>query len=79
MYYIGIDIGGTKIAGAIVSDDGQITDRQETPTPIKDGGNRILQDALEIAKSILSGAKKKIEAIGIGAGGQIDTTHGVVY
>lgn len=79
MYFIGIDIGGTKIAGGIVSSEGEITDRQETPTPIKEGGKRILEEAINVAKSLLNGSSRSVKAIGIGAGGQIDTKNGVVY
>jgi glucokinase len=79
MHYIGIDIGGTKIAGGIVTNDGTIIAREERPTPIKEGGQRILQDAIEVAKSLIQAANHKIQAVGIGAGGQIDTIQGLVY
>jgi glucokinase len=78
-YVVGIDIGGTKIAGGIVTSDGKVIAREETPTPIKDGGPRILQAAIEVAKSLVNSSSHKIEAIGVGAGGQIDTTKGLVY
>jgi glucokinase len=79
MNYIGIDIGGTKIAGGIVTSEGKVIARKETPTPIKDGGPRILQEAIAVAKSLLQGFSSKIEGIGIGAGGQIDTDRGLVF
>lgn len=79
LHYVGIDIGGTKIAGGVVTDAGKIVAREERPTPIKEGGKRILQVAIEVAKSLADGFARKIEAIGIGAGGQIDTTNGVVF
>jgi glucokinase len=34
-YYIGLDIGGTKIAGALVSASGKILTRTKTSTPKK--------------------------------------------
>jgi glucokinase len=52
MNYIGIDIGGTGIAGGIVASDGSILAREERPTPIKEGGKRILEEAIEVAKSL---------------------------
>lgn len=36
MFAIGIDIGGTKIAGALVDEHGQIIREQRVPTPVKD-------------------------------------------
>lgn len=79
MYYIGIDIGGTGIAGGIVTTDGKIIAHAERPTPIKEGGPHILQEAIEVAKTLMQGSKENIQAIGIGAGGQIDTVQGIVY
>jgi glucokinase len=79
MNYIGIDIGGTKIAGGIVTSDGKITARQERPTPIKEGGHRILQEAIDVARLLIDGANHGIQGVGVGAGGQIDTVQGIVY
>ena len=79
MHYIGIDIGGTKIAGGIVTGDGEIMAREERPTPIKEGGERILQDAIEVAKSLIRASSHPIRGVGVGAGGQIDTTRGLVF
>lgn len=77
--FIGIDIGGTKIAGGIVNDLGKVLVRKECPTPVKQGGHQILQDSIGLARELLQNSKEKVEAIGIGAGGQIDTTQGLVY
>jgi len=80
MDYIGIDIGGTKIAGGVVTVEGKIIARAESPTPIAEGGKRILEEAIAIAKSLLLQASARaIQGIGIGAGGQIDTVQGIVY
>jgi glucokinase len=78
-HYIGIDIGGTKIAGAVVNDSGQLSNREEVATPVKEGGPRILEEAIKLARSIASASGKDIQGIGIGAGGQIDTTRGLIY
>ncbi|MBX9671571.1 MAG: hypothetical protein K2X93_28540 [Candidatus Obscuribacterales bacterium] len=53
MHYIGIDIGGTKVAGGIVTGDCEVISRTERATPIKDGGPRILQEAIEVAKELI--------------------------
>lgn len=79
MYYVGIDIGGTKIAGGIVTQDGEIIAREERPTPIQEGGPSILQCAIEVARALVNSSPHAIHAIGVGAGGQIDTSHGLVY
>jgi len=78
MHYIGIDIGGTGTVGGIVTDTGQILAREERPTPIKEGGPRILQVAIDVAQELMRKSTQKIQGIGIGAGGQIDTVNGCV-
>jgi len=81
-HYIGIDIGGTKIAGAIVSSDGLVLHRLDRPTPAKEGGPAILAQALDLCRELLTESKQKkkaIQGIGIGAGGQIDPENGLVY
>ena len=77
-HYIGIDIGGTKIAGGIVASDGTVLNRLEAQTPVKEGGPRILAAAIELCRSLMLG-RQVISAIGIGAGGQINSDQGSVY
>jgi glucokinase len=88
--YIGIDIGGTKIAGGVVSTAGQVLARSEQPTPVKEGGKAILAASIAVAQKLLTEQKlleeqkplteqKNIGGIGIGAGGQIDADNGVVF
>lgn len=79
MRCIGIDIGGTKIAGGIVTEDGKVLVRKEEPTPIKLGGTQILSTAIALAKSLQAQSDEPIEAVGVGAGGQIDTVQGLVF
>ncbi len=74
--FLGIDIGGTKIAGAIVSAQGIVRRRLDTPTPAREGGPRVLETAVALAQTLCAG--EQIEAAGIGAGGQIDPVSGVV-
>jgi glucokinase len=80
--FIGIDIGGTKIAGGVVTADGKVVKRLERPSPVKEGGKRILDEAIELAARLIQAsvqAGEKIAAIGIGAGGQIDAEQGLVF
>ncbi len=79
MHCIGIDIGGTKIAGAIVTDEGAVVAREERPTPVREGGKKILIEAIEVARVLMSKSEQPIEAVGIGAGGQIDAVQGLVF
>jgi len=77
--YIGIDIGGTKIASGIITDTGKVLVRKKCPTPVKLGGPQILQDSIALAAELLESSDQKVEGVGIGAGGQIDAQQGLVY
>lgn len=71
---IGIDIGGTKVAGLRVAEDGAVLDRRERPTPADD-----VSATLETVSGLsaeLAGAGG--EAIGVGAAGMVDFAAGVL-
>jgi glucokinase len=77
-YYIGLDIGGTKIAGALVSASGKILSRNKTSTPKKVKTRDIyscVTDAIE--ELIHSGgiAPSSIKGIGVGVPGIVDTRN----
>ena len=70
--YIGIDIGGTKIAAALVDDRGKILARGKLPTPAQATGQKIFKTTLHLLKDILNKTSltpKHIKGIGIGVPG----------
>lgn len=74
---IGIDIGGTKIAAGIVTEDGQIVERIVVPTPQTDNGRATLK-VLSVAVSKLRKQCSDVSAIGIGAAGMVDWPSGYI-
>lgn len=72
--YLGIDIGGTKIAAGLVTADGHILRQSRCPTPLS-GGTAILDAALALAQEYQG---EPIAAIGIGTGGQVNADLGVI-
>ena len=81
--YIGIDLGGTKIAAGLVTDDGEIMFQSSLPTKPERGSEEVIKDIIRIIKLTASNMPsngKKIISIGIGIPGfVIDNTHGLVY
>ena len=73
--YLGIDIGGTKIAAGLVTSEGRVLRSARVPTPLT-GGTAILNAALTLAREV-AGAEA-LTAIGIGTGGQVDAARGVI-
>ncbi len=53
MTTLAIDIGGTKLAAALIGADGQIRDRRELPTPASQTP-QALRDALSALVSVAS-------------------------
>ena len=77
MYAIGIDIGGTKIAGALVDADGNLVRELRVPTPAKDSA--AIVDAVANLINVLSEGETVVGA-GVAAAGFIDAEQAnIVY
>ncbi|MEY4301299.1 MAG: hypothetical protein RJA30_450, partial [Actinomycetota bacterium] len=77
MYAVGIDIGGTKIAGALVDPDGNLVRELRVPTPATDSSAIVAAVANLI--NVLSEGEQVIGA-GVAAAGFIDAEQAnIVY
>jgi glucokinase len=77
-YYIGLDIGGTKIAGALVSASGKILTRTKTSTPKKVKPKAVyicVLDAIEELLQIGGVDPAAVKGIGVGVPGIVDTRN----
>ncbi|MEI7998263.1 MAG: ROK family protein [Candidatus Omnitrophota bacterium] len=75
-YFIGIDIGGTKIAGAVVTERGKILSRAKIASPAKANPKTIfacLVELIEELKASVNLKNSQILGIGLGVPGIIDT------
>jgi glucokinase len=75
---LGIDIGGTKIAAGLVGTDGQVIEYQRIDTNAQLGGKHVLNASVDLAQEMIKLSSEPVLGIGIGAGGQIDSDHGIV-
>ncbi|MCR2800619.1 MULTISPECIES: ROK family glucokinase [unclassified Microbacterium] len=75
MLKVGIDIGGTKIAGGVVDDAGNVVEklRVDTPVDTESLANAVADMARHFAQSY------EVAAVGVAAAGFIDKTRSVVY
>jgi glucokinase len=73
---IGVDVGGTKVAGGVVDDRGRILQQVRRPTP----STNPQQTAEVIAEvvDLLKGKYEDVKAVGIGAAGFVDETRATV-
>ncbi len=76
VHSIGIDIGGTKIAGALVTDDGVIITELREPTPAGDPA-AITDVVVSMIDRLRSG--QDVIAAGVAAAGFIDAAQSTVY
>ncbi|XCB30845.1 ROK family glucokinase [Arcanobacterium hippocoleae] len=72
---IGIDVGGTKIAGGVVDENGEILEMVKIPTPAQDS-----QASIDAAIKIINDLKTRyhVTAVGIGAPGFINSDRSEV-
>lgn len=77
MYAVGIDIGGTKIGGALVDPEGNIIRESRVPTPAHDSdaiGDAVVQLIQELADGV------DVLAVGVAAAGFVDAQRAnIVY
>ena len=71
MLAIGIDIGGTKILGALVDVDGKVLEEVRVPSPAQDP-NQMVETVVELIEDITARATDVIAGVGVAAAGFID-------
>jgi glucokinase len=75
---IGIDLGGTKIAGVLITKTGQILMDVQIPTEAYKGKAQVLTNIEKAIDMLIKSKKANIKAIGIGAPGPILYEKGIV-
>jgi glucokinase len=79
MVYGALDIGGTKIAGALVDEEGRLLVRAERPTPARRPAEELMKAVTavldELASHLAWGA---LSCLGIASAGPVDTAAGTV-
>jgi glucokinase len=74
-----VDIGGTKIAGAIVDAGGELRHRVQRPTPAGESGESVLRAVTDVVTG-LTGHElwPRVSAVGVGSAGPVDARSGTV-
>jgi len=79
--YAAIDVGGTKIAAALVDAEGTLLTRAELPTPPKgSGGEEVMATVGALVDALAEDARwaDDVVGVGIGSAGPVDPTRGTV-
>ena len=72
---IGLDIGGTKIQGAVIDEKGEILKTYRLETCAREGKDKVLENISKIIDFLKT---DEIKAIGVGTPGFIDSENGIV-
>ncbi|MCB5909450.1 ROK family protein [Streptomyces pinistramenti] len=74
-----LDIGGTKIAGALVDGHGRLLVRASRPTPADQDGAAVMRAVAEVIGELtVEPAWPRVAAVGIGSAGPVDASAGTV-
>ncbi|MEV0277965.1 ROK family protein [Streptomyces sp. NPDC050610] len=74
-----LDIGGTKIAAALVDGRGQLLARAQRPTPAREDGATVMRVVTAVLEELQeSGDWSRVRAVGIGSAGPVDASDGTV-
>lgn len=80
--YVGVDIGGSSVKAAVVSESGQITREARIETQSDKGPAVIKSNIAKVVREILAqaaAAKEPIEAIGVGSAGIADNKGNISH
>ena len=75
---IGIDIGGTKVAGGVVDENGGILARARRDTPHRSKRPQVVEDTIVDVVQELMSQQPSVEAVGIGAAGFVAADRATV-
>lgn len=75
---IGIDLGGTKIAGALVAGDGAILAAVRQPTQAEEGVEAVVGRIVACIRALMDRAPSPVVGIGLGAAAMTDSRRGVI-
>ena len=79
MNYIGIDLGGTNIKGALVSAEGEILREHSVPTHVELGNAAVAERMADLIAQLCSGEDRaSIGGMGVGCPGTVDDAAGIV-
>ncbi|PEJ56950.1 glucokinase [Bacillus sp. AFS002410] len=79
---VGVDLGGTSIKLALLTDNGEFIDKWEVPTDKSDSGKHIpktITIAIEEKLNQMNKTKEDIAGIGIGAPGSVRLEDGLIF
>jgi glucokinase len=79
---IGLDIGGSKLAAALIDPAGQVTARHQAGSPAADGPEAMVAAAAELVNRVMGDARRmdgpRPAALGVATAGVVDPAEGFI-
>ena len=79
MAILGLDIGGTKILGALFDKNGTIVDKEKRASRAEAGQKIFINQVYKVIDTLLERSKEKVKGIGIGFPGIVNSKGFVVF
>ena len=79
VFAIGVDVGATKIAAALVSAAGRVHHSRQVPTAPERGPSSVLDSITTLVEALRAQAPAAPLGVGIGTPGRVDAAAGIVY
>src|SRR2546427_3388883 len=75
---LSLDIGGTKIAAAVMTREGGCLSKRREPSLAHEGPHRMIERLVGLARRVAEDACASFDTAGISCGGPLDPESGVV-
>src|SRR3954465_3284608 len=76
--FLGVDIGGTKVAAGLVNDKGEILFKTRTPMDSSGSAEDALSCVCTAIDAVLAASSSEVSGIGVSTPGTVDLTTGTV-
>ncbi len=75
---VAVDLGGTNLRAARISEDGTILKRAETPTEAQSGVDNVVSRIVGVIREAMGGDRSSVSGVGVGFAAPLDAEKGVV-
>jgi predicted NBD/HSP70 family sugar kinase len=75
---VGVDLGGTKIAVALVNEQGRILKSSRLATDVEGSASAVVAQITESVNELAGNSDSSVAGIGVGVAGQIEAQSGIV-
>ena len=75
---LAIDIGGTKLAAAVIDTNGTMLSSQREATPLTTDAEVLFEALASLCRGVLASGQTDVQAIGVGSGGPMQYPAGIV-